>query len=651
MIVLAATLAALAAIGAALGRVPGESAATRLTRAMLIATAALIAVEIALGVAGRLGATSTLITLLALAASGWAWRWRHPHARAPQPRTPWTAIEAGLASALAVALLLRLHAGWNRTTFLYDTLSYHLHMPATWLHAGRLEIVPAVFGDPASAYAPANLELVFLALMAPLRSDALASVGQLPFAALATAAIVAAVRESGGGRAAALGAALAFLLVPEVWTQAPTAMTDLGLAAFLLASLPFGWRLAGGRPHPAGADLVALAVALGLAIGSKYAGAVLALPFAAAVVVTLARPPNGPRPRDLSVAAAVVVALGGFWYLRNLAVAGNPWYPVATLGFPGLYDRRAMLAWDYHLPIGDIRPLGGMLAASGAGFASASFLALGRGWRGRELPMVAALLALFWLAIPYQESRFLFPALGVAAVAIGREVDRASPPALGATALAIVIVAALLEWPTPERAAALAAGAIAALSHAGWRRLPARARTLAAGTAAVGVAAAIAVGVHRYEARDPGYAVGDAGLEQAWRWMRANVHDARVAYTGTNLAFPLSGAGLSNQVSYVNVAGAPTDRLHDFARRLPGLRATAEPAPYRDGADAAIWRSNLRAARTGVLFVAALYPIVRRDVPADADGFPIERAWADAQPALFKLRYASAAARVYEVVP
>ena len=133
--------------------------------------------------------------------------------------------------------------------------------------------------------------------------------------------------------------------------------------------------------------------------------------------------------------------------------------------------------------------------------------------------------------------------------------------------------------------------------------------------------------------------------------MRANVHDARVAYTGTNLAFPLTGERLSNHASYVNVAGAPTDQLHDFARRMPGLRATAEPAPYRDGADATTWMSNLRAARTGVLFVAALYPIVRRNVPADADGFPVERAWADAEPTVFKLRYASAAARVYEVAP
>ena len=59
------------------------------------------------------------------------------------------------------------------------------------------------------------------------------------------------------------------------------------------------------------------------------------------------------------------------------------------------------------------------------------------------------------------------------------------------------------------------------------------------------------------------------GLDDAWVWFRVNVHGARVAYTGTNLGFPLAGRELANRVTYVNGAGAPGDRLHDFGRRLP----------------------------------------------------------------------------------
>jgi hypothetical protein len=42
-------------------------------------------------------------------------------------------------------------------------------------------------------------------------------------------------------------------------------------------------------------------------------------------------------------------------------------------------------------------------------------------------------------------------------------------------------------------------------------------------------------------------------------------------------------------------------------------------------------------------------PIVRRTIAADSDGFPSERAWADARPGSFKLVYASPSARIYEV--
>jgi hypothetical protein len=130
------------------------------------------------------------------------------------------------------------------------------------------------------------------------------------------------------------------------------------------------------------------------------------------------------------------------------------------------------------------------------------------------------------------------------------------------------------------------------------------------------------------------------------------VRDARVAYTGNNLAFPLAGQRLGNRVVYVNVAGGPDDRLHDFARRTGNARsADAEPALYRDGANFELWWRNLRATGTEVLFVASLEPIVRRNVDTDDDGFPIERTWADAHPERFALRFASPAARVYALVP
>jgi hypothetical protein len=659
VIVLGLSLCALFLAGVRLAGVAGnpeESRATRAVRVILWAFATLIIVEVALGVVGRLDARSALAALGTVAAAITAATRGRTRPLATAGRAPLSTTEIGAASALASALLFRLWAGLHKTTFLYDTLSYHLHTPATWLADHRLEIVPAVFGDPSPAYAPSNLELWFAFLMAPLDSDYLAGTGQLAFALLGTLAIVAAVREGGGSRTGGLLAAIVFFWIPEVWQQARTAMTDLGMAALLLASLPFIFRMRRGTTM---GDLMTAAASLGLAIGTKYAAALLAVPFAVAVVATAAiATPERLRPRRLAAAGAVSVLLatGGFWYVRNLWLTGNPFYPVATLGLPGLYDRGDMRAWIYHLPLSDLRAFGEMWVAAGIGFSLAGLAALLFASRELEAPVTLALLALFWCAIPYQESRFLFSAFGVVAVALGRTATR-STVVLVRYALLVALGGAVLESPAlPERwwpALAVPLGVAAALV---WEHLPARAgRPIAGLTALVFVGCsslALASGLARYRAADPSYEIG-SGIDDAWAWFRANVRGTRIAYTGTNLAFPLTGRDLSNRVAYVNIAGAPGDRLHDFARRIPpsGRASTAEPAPYRDGASFAVWLRNLRAARAEVLFVAALDATVVRNVEADDDGFPVERAWADAHPDLFPLRYQSPDARVYGITP
>ncbi len=653
MIVLGASLALLVAVGVRLARVTAaaaadESRATRALRVAVWAFAILVAVEAALGAAGHLEPRATLATLAVVAAAVLLATRGRARGRTLAARAPLTALDVTYLTALGAALLLRGWSGVHKTTFLYDTLSYHLHVPATWLADHRLEIVPAVFGDPSSAYAPANLELWFAFLMAPLRSDYLAGSGQLPFAALAALAVIGAVREAGGRRTAALAAALAFLLVPEIWQQARTAMTDLGMAALLLAALPFVFRL---QRDAASGDLLTAAAALGLAIGTKYVALPLAAPFALALGLA-AR--GRARPTEVAAAVAVLLATGGFWLLRNLVVTGNPFYPVATLGLPGLYDRAAMRAWDYHLPVQDVAALGGMLVAAGVGFGLVAMLVLIARRPRPEIWLLTALLAIFWLWVPYQESRFLFAALGVAAVAVGRA---AAGPTGGLDWRAgTLLLAGLVEFPTLERWLIVPAGLAGGGAALAWRCLPERRRRplLIGGLAAllVGGTLALVVGLGHYRAREPGYAVG-GDLDDAWVWFRANVRGTSVAYAGTNLAFPLAGRDLGNRVAYVNVAGAPDDRLHDFAARAPagGRAATPEPAPYRDGASFDVWLRNLRTARAAVLFVAALDEIVARSVTTDGDGFPIERAWADAHPALFHLRYASPGARVYGIAP
>ena len=648
MIVLGASLVLLGVIARSIDRfaaVDHETRAAKATRMMLWAFATVVVVQAGLGAVGLLTPLATLVVLAALAAGAYRVA-RHRPAAQPLPGEPLTKLTVVLSSLLIAVFGFRLWSGVHKTAFLYDSLSYHLHMPATWMHDRRVAIVPAVFGDPSPTYAPANLELWFQFLMAPLRSDYLAGVGQLPFAALAACAIATVIRDGRGARPVAVAGALAFLFIPEVWTQMSTAMTDLGMAACLLAALPFALRL-GTAGVARRADLLAAATAIGLAIGTKYAAASLALLFVALTAAAWLRR----RPLDLrgaALALAAVLATGGFWYVRNAAVTGNPFYPVAVpaMHLPALYGSAQMRAWDYHVPVGDLPALGSMLLGAGIGFCVAVAVALVRQWRRPEAVLIVGLLAIFWFLIPYQESRFLVVVFGVGAMLIGLAA-RGSVP-VGAV-LAAALACAFIEWRSVERlillGPPLTTAAVLADKPGLVARIDGRGLMRAAGAVAAVVLVALAIGARDYARRDPGYAVDDETAAD-WAWFRANVHDARVAYTGTNVAFPLAGQRLSNDVRYVNVAGAPGDVLHDFG---PPGDGTAEPAPYRRNARADVWLANLRAARTQVLFVAALYPGVRRNVTADSHGFPVERVWADGRPDSFTLLHASPTARVYAV--
>jgi hypothetical protein len=309
-----------------------------------------------------------------------------------------------------------------------------------------------------------------------------------------------------------------------------------------------------------------------------------------------------------------------------------------------------MRAWDYHVPITHLGELGSMLAASGVAFVCASALAFVRLRRNLHGARAPALVVVFWLLIPYQESRFLFAAFGAAAIAIGIAAHRKPILTISLLGLVAALLGSLLQFPTRERLLLPPIGAAAGAFFSYLRRVPFRPGPVVAraGLAAAAFAASIAIaaGISRHDVARAGYTVDDDDLAAAWAWVDANVRDADVAYTGTNLAFPLAGERLANRVRYVNVAGAAADVLHDFG---PPGDGTAEPAPYRRGASAAVWLTNLRATRTRVLFVAALYPVVRRTIDADPDGFPVERAWADARPDTFYLRFANAGARIYDV--
>ena len=124
---------------------------------------------------------------------------------------------------------------------------------------------------------------------------------------------------------------------------------------------------------------------------------------------------------------------------------------------------------------------------------------------------------------------------------------------------------------------------------------------------------------------------------------RSGPSGARVAYAGTNIPFYLLGAGLRNEVCYVNVDGHRDWLLHDYhkaaiARGEPTW-PNSRPGWDRASPDFSAWLANLRALGIQLLVVTKVNPGEGPHNVADAEGFPIERVWADRHPELFEPLY------------
>jgi hypothetical protein len=319
----------------------------------------------------------------------------------------------------------------------FDALWYHLPLAAAFRAHAHLE--PP--GRDLVFYFPGNGELLAGALVEMLGPRALPLV-QWPFALLSAHAAYAVARAVGARRAwAAAGLVLA---APVVLFQSQLAYVDLVALAAVTTSaalLTAAVRALSLRTAVARATLAGLA--LGLAVGAKFA----ALPLTAALVPVLgltALAPNGrvslraaPRAAALvgaCLAATLVPSL--FFYARNLRLTGNPLFPIAvpSLGLPGLFLSDAFnrgkelefvssrAAWAVYPFIEKTSHESGF----GAGFACLVPLAtvvlfaalVARLWRGRvpsyALPLGWGLsyLPLWWWFTPH-EVRHLLPVVAL----------------------------------------------------------------------------------------------------------------------------------------------------------------------------------------------------------------------------------------------
>lgn len=330
----------------------------------------------------------------------------------------------------------------------YDALAYHAPLAVYFWRDGNL----GMFLDQqvwawALAY-PSAMEL-WAGLLLLAGGEGAANLAQLPFAILGALAAYLFGRRTGLGRGAATIGGLGFLCAPLVVVQAGTQLNDLSGGALLMA----GAALVAAPPESWKTSRLVLAgVALGLAIATKLS---MLPPVAAVATYVLVVGMRAGRREGLLPAAVSVGVMVAPWWARNLALYGNPIFPLPlpfvggglSAGDLGTMDTLFLPgAWAWPLypllePHGEESGFGALLAVGVLPGIVAAAL------RGRRTPLAlyglifGVSLACWWFLVPHVPRYIVhlfglgFAFLGWSLVAVPRRHRRMAAWLLGTAAV------------------------------------------------------------------------------------------------------------------------------------------------------------------------------------------------------------------------
>ena len=515
-----------------------------------------------------------------------------------------------------------------------DALTYHAPAAAQWLSSGSIGLLPTWLFNPANTYSPLAGSCFIAWWMAPFSGDVLARYVEVPALVACGAAIYAILRARRVNSAVAALLAAAVISNRAFFLQSVMCKDDLYVVFFFLVA--FG---AAANVRERGAT-VRLGIALGLLLATKYT-ALLALP----PILLLWRPKHW---RATAAGIGIAAVLAGPWYLRNVVLTGNPLYPM-QLGIGGLTIFKGLFTTARSGELANLSQLAALLFAreySWPAFAAAPVLA-GCGWlawrlrtRVLRLPLLRALLlgpviviAVFALASPFPEIRFLLPTIALLYLACGVGLKPAPRLALPIAVIALVAsVATLVEarldasdvnnFVLPAAVLAVVGTGITAL----WPCVPAR-KWIVSGTAFVLAGYAYvnwAAYLQTYGIdTDVVWTSPDYHGELARVWQIARGRSivpagSTIAYSNTYFTYPLLGFDESCRCVYVSpVRGVrQMSDLPWLGEKLSGEQLVSRAvAAETSPADKQWWLERLRESGANFLLIARTGPT---DHPAEA---------------------------------
>jgi len=497
----------------------------------------------------------------------------------------------------------------DRGVFNFDSLWYHLPFSVEMVQGHSLTGMHYVDTVFTNWFYPQNSEVLHAVGMSLTGRDVPSLF--LNYGWLAVVFLAAWCIGRPYGRGSLCVVAVAILLEAHVLVvREPAAgKNDLMAAGLLLAAIAIlvtAWNLRRGDSEerdgslPVGWPLAAAGLAVGLAAGTKVTALAMAGALSVAVLVLA---PAGRRWAAAGWWFVPALLGGGYWYLRNLVVAGNPLPAVESIGPISLpHPEQLQVArpdfsiahyatdtgiWrEYFAPglhdgFGILWPI----VVGGAIVAALVALIWGRDRIVRAIGAVALFGFLAYLVTPLSAAgadgapeafriniRYLYGALlaGLVLVPLPRFFDpgRRRWWLLGALVLALAITdRADTVARDPDRAFALLIVVVAVVLPAALLLARARgaSRGVVLGGFAVFVLAIVAIGYpvqrhyldQRFRNEVAAEAIPGMNLDSAYRWARG-VGDARIGLAGTSAGFArygFYGTDLSNRVVYLGEKG------------------------------------------------------------------------------------------------
>jgi hypothetical protein len=249
--------------------------------------------------------------------------------------------------------------GYLFPSYTWDALWYHLPIVGNIIQSGAIREIPVnSFIEQFINIFPKNIELFFIWNIIFLKSDVIVDLSQLPFAVAGVFTVYSLALKLNINEKYAVYSALLFFFTPIIILQSTTNYVDVSIAVLFLLAINFLISPGNGTNNAFYSRKRKLSVLLaglttGVLFGAKGSGPLFVSVLTAVILVQEVARNKFTQSYKRAILTALsyialyfilpVLLLGGYWYIKNWVVYGNPVYPIAislfgvTL-FKGLYQ-------------------------------------------------------------------------------------------------------------------------------------------------------------------------------------------------------------------------------------------------------------------------------------------------------------------------